>query len=62
MGALPYEPKNVFLILVHQEVSQETLFKELKGTIILKANHGVLQGQGKDFRTAILIDRLDYMP
>lgn len=34
----------------------------LKGSVILKANYGVMQGEGKTLKTAIMLDILDFMP
>ena len=36
--------------------------KVFKDAVILKANHGVLQGEGKELKTVILLDCLDFMP
>ena len=61
-GDLPYEPKKVILIKLHKEVETDLALKVIKDAVILKANHGVLQGEGKELKTVILLDCLDFMP
>lgn len=34
----------------------------LKGAILLKGNHAVLQGEEKDRKRVVLLDSLDFMP
>ena len=62
MGDLPYEPKKVLLIMLNPQIDLETALKVLRGAVLLKANHGVLQGEGKVMKTAVMIDSLDFMP
>ena len=62
MGDLPYEPKKVLLIMLNPQIDLETALKVLRGAVLLKANHGVLQGEGKVMKTVVMIDSLDFMP
>lgn len=62
IGDLPYEVKTEVLILVHKTISDEVLQQKLKDVIILKGFQGVIAGEGKEPKRAILIDALDAIP
>ena len=48
--------------MLHPDIETENVLKLLDGAVILKANHGVMQGEGKNPKTAVMIDCLDFMP
>jgi hypothetical protein len=62
VGDLPYEPRSEVLILVHKGVPDDVIQQKLEGTVILKTFQGVIAGEGKDEKKAILIDALDHLP
>jgi hypothetical protein len=62
MGDLPYEVKNEVLIIVDDDLQDETILNALKDTVILKGNQAVLPGEGKNPKKVVLIDALDCIP
>lgn len=62
VGDLHYEPKIEILILSNKATPDEKIIELLEGTTILKGFQGVIAGEGKEEKKAILIDALDSIP
>lgn len=62
MGDLPYEAKTLLLVVFNEEVEDEIILQVLKGSVVLKGRQGVVPGEGKTPKRAVLIDCLDFMP
>lgn len=50
------------LVVLHKAIANEEAIEKLDGVTILKGFQGVVAGEGKDEKRAILIDALDSIP